>query len=327
MNQKITAVRVGLTLGLLSLTSAIAQTMPQTIPLWEGVAPGSEGLTQKEGSFDLNDTRFSPPNPDTLVWNVTQPTLAVIKPAPGKANGAAVIVAPGGGFRVLSYKNEGLRVAQWLAEHGVTAFVLKYRLHRMPDDPAEVRKGLDQMLAAAAARPSGKSPEGAPPPGMPRMEFGPLELQAIGDGQRAVKLVRERAKEFGVDPQRIGIIGFSAGGAVAGGAAVRAQPPDRPNFVGVIYAGLPDPIPAQAPPAFFAAAADDPLSNAMPELFVRWRASGAPAEIHIYAKGQHGFGTAKQGLPVDHWLEAFDAWLAQQGFVPKIQQGIACRCE
>jgi acetyl esterase/lipase len=313
MNHKITALLVGLTLESLSITPAMAQTTPQIIPLWAGVAPGSEGATQKEGSFDLNDTRFSPPNPDTLVWNVTQPTLTVFKPAPGKANGAAVIVAPGGGFRVLSYKNEGLRVAQWLAEHGITAFVLKYRLHPMPDDPAEVRKGLDQMLAAAAAHP------GSPPPGPPRMEFGPLELQAIGDGQQAVKLVRQRAKEFGVDPRRIGIIGFSAGGAVAGGATVRAQPADRPDFVGVIYAGLPDPIPAQAPPAFFAAAADDPLSNAMPELFVRWRASGAPAEIHIYAKGQHGFGTAKQGLPVDHWLDAFYAWLVQQGFVPKNQ--------
>jgi acetyl esterase/lipase len=323
MNHKIAAAFAGLTLGLLSLSSALAETAPQIIPLYEGVAPGSEGLTQKEGSMDLSDTRFTPPNPDTLVWNVTKPTLAVYKPAPGKANGAAVIVAPGGGFRVLSYKNEGVRVAQWLAEHGITAFVLKYRLHQMPDDPAEVRKGLDQMLAAAAAaaaaHPPGKPPEGGPPPGMPRMEFGPLELQAIGDGEQAVKLLRQRAKEFGIDPKRIGIIGFSAGGAVSGGTAVRAQPADRPNFVGVIYAGLPDPIPAQAPPAFFAAAADDPLSNAMPELFVRWRASGAPAEIHIYAKGQHGFGTAKQGLPVDHWLEAFYAWLAQQGFVPRDQ--------
>ncbi len=311
MNHKITAAFAGMALGLLSLTSARAEIAPQIIPLYEGAAPGSEGLTQKEGSMDLNDTRFTPPNPDTLVWNVTKPTLAVFKPAPGKANGAAVIVAPGGGFRVLSYKNEGLRVAQWLADHGITAFVLKYRLHQMPDDPAEVRKGLDQMLAAAAAHPPG------PPPGMPRMEFGPLELQAIGDGEQAVKLVRQRAKEFGIDPKRIGIIGFSAGGAVSGGATVRAQPADRPNFVGVIYAGLPDPIPPQAPPAFFAAAADDPLSNALPELFVRWRASGAPAEIHIYAKGQHGFGTAKQGLPVDHWLDAFYAWLAQQGFVPQ----------
>jgi acetyl esterase/lipase len=287
-------------------TPSISQTAPEIIPIWEGVAPGSGGWTQKEGRLELSDTRFNPPNADTLVWNVTRPTLAVFKPKPGKANGAAIIVAPGGGFRVLSYANEGIRVAQWLADRGVTAFVLKYRLNRMPDDPAEVRKDLDRMMAAVAAGPPG-----------PLMQFGPVELDAIADGQQAVKLVRSRAKQFGIDPHRIGIIGFSAGGAVSGGAAVRAEPADRPDFVGVIYSNLPGAIPANAPPAFFAAAADDPLSSAMPDLFSRWRASGATAEIHIYAKGQHGFGTARQGLPVDHWLDGFHAWLAQQGFVPQ----------
>jgi acetyl esterase/lipase len=302
---------------LLAAASAVAQAPSQVIPVWDGTPPGSLETSQKEGSLDLNDVRFTPPNPDTLVWNVTQPSLAVFKPAAGKANGAAIIIAPGGGFRVLSYKNEGLRVAQWFADHGVTAFVLKYRLNRMPDDPAEVRKGLDQMLAAAT-RPASKTADGtaATAPPMPRLEFGPVELSAIADGQQAIKLVRSRAKEFGVDPQRIGIIGFSAGGAVAGGASVRAEPADRPNFLGVIYGGVPGAIPPHVPPAFLAAAADDPLSNGMPDLFARWRASGASAEMHIYAKGQHGFGTAKQGLPVDHWLDAFYAWLAQQGFVP-----------
>lgn len=295
---------------------SISQTPSEVIPIWDGAAPGSESWTQKEGRLELSDPRFNPPNADTLVWNVTRPTLAVFKPKSGKANGAAIIVAPGGGFRVLSYENEGLRVAQWLADRGVTAFVLKYRLNRMPDDPADVRKDLDRMLAAVAARPPGAPPAGAPPPG-PLMQFGPVELDAIADGQQAVKLVRSRAKEFGIDPHRIGIIGFSAGGAVSGGAAVRAAPADRPNFVGVIYSNVPGVIPANAPPAFFAAAADDPLSSAMPDLFTRWRASGAVAEIHIYAKGQHGFGTAHQGLPVDHWLDAFHAWLAQQGFVPQ----------
>jgi acetyl esterase/lipase len=315
------AVLTGVALAIPTLS--ISQTAPEVIPIWDGVAPGSEGWTQKEGRLELSDTRFTPPNADTLVWNVTRPTLAVFRPKSGTANGAAIIVAPGGGFRVLSYTNEGLRVAQWLADHGVTAFVLKYRLNRMPDDPADVRKDLDRMMAAAAARPPGNPPAGAPRAGAPvgapgpLMQFGPVELDAIADGEQAVKLVRSRAKEFGIDPHRIGIIGFSAGGAVSGGAAVRAAPPDRPNFVGVIYSNVPGVIPANAPPAFFAAAADDPLSSAMPDLFSRWRASGAVAEIHIYAKGQHGFGTARQGLPVDHWLDAFHAWLAQQGFVPQ----------
>lgn len=291
----------------------------QVIPIWEGVAPGSEGWTQKEGSLDLSDTRFNPPNPDTLVWNVVKPTLTVFKPAAGKANGAAIVVAPGGGFRVLSYVNEGTRVAQWLADRGITAFVLKYRLNRMPDDPAEVRKDLDRMLAAAANASRTPAAGQSAPPALPRLEFGPVELAALSDGTQAVKLVRSRAKEFGIDPAKVGIIGFSAGGAVSGGSTVRAAPADRPNFVGVIYAGVPGTLPAQLPPAFFAAAADDPLAGSMPELFTKWRATGAPAEIHIFAKGAHGFGTAKQGLPVDHWMDAFHAWLAQQGFIPALR--------
>jgi acetyl esterase/lipase len=287
----------------------------QVIPLYDGVAPGSEGWTQKEGSFDLTDTRFNPPNPDTLIWNVTKPTLTVFKPAAGKSNGTAIVVAPGGGFRVLSYVNEGTRVAKWLKERGITVFILKYRLNRMPDDPAEVQKDLDRMLAATQPRPGASG--SAPPPPMPRMEFGPVEKLALSDGVQAVKMVRMHAKEFGIDPQRVGIIGFSAGGAVSGGSTVSAAPADRANFVGVIYAGVPGNLPPKLPPAFFAAAADDPLSASMPELFTRWRATGAAAELHIYAEGRHGFGTVKQGLPVDGWLDAFFAWLGQQGFVPK----------
>ncbi len=303
---------------LLAAVPAMPQTASRIIPVWDGVAPGSEEWTQKEGQLDVNDTRFNPPNPDTVVWNVVRPTLAVFAPVPGKSNGAAIIIAPGGGFRVLSYLNEGLRVAQWLADHGVTAFVLKYRLHRMPDDPAEVQQALDRMMAATAdagGTEASSSNENASSSSTPSLEIGPVELAAISDGQQALKLVRERAKEFGVDPKRVGIIGFSAGGVLAGSVAVRSEPADRPDFVGVIYGSVPGDIPAQAPPAFFAGAADDALAGAMPGLYSRWRASGASAELHIYAKGQHGFGTAKQGLPVDHWLDVFYAWMGQQGFL------------
>ena len=123
----------------------------QVIPLYAAAAPGSETWTQHEASLDVSDTRFTPANPDTIVWNVTRPTLTVYRPAAGKTNGTAIVVAPGGGFRVLSYLNEGVRVAEYLASRGYTAFVLKYRLNKMPDDPTEMRKGLDAMLAAAAA--------------------------------------------------------------------------------------------------------------------------------------------------------------------------------
>lgn len=296
-------------LGAMSISGA-ARAEDAVIPLYAGVAPGSEGWTQTESSFDLKNPRFTPPSPDTLVINVTRPTLTVVRPARGKANGAAVVIAPGGGFRVLSWANEGLGVARYLADRGVTCFILKYRLNRMPGDPKEIMAGMDRMAAQAGSQP--KTPSGAP-----AITLGPVEQMAIADGIEAVKLIRSRAAEFGVDAHRIGIIGFSAGGAVSGEAAVKAAAKDRADFVGIIYSFVPDSIPTGAPPAFMAAAADDPLSLGMPELFTRWLKSGSSAELHIYAKGDHGFGTVRQGLPVDHWLDSFYAWLGQQGFVPR----------
>jgi acetyl esterase/lipase len=315
--------------------ASAAAAKPEVIPLYEGVAPGSESWTQKEGVMEVVNPTLLRPYTDNLVWNVTRPTLTVFRPAKGKGNGAAIVIAPGGGFRVLSFRNEGLQVAEYLAARGYTAFVLKYRLNQMPDDPAEIKKALDAMAAGAAAganrRPgaaAGPGPgagpaagpgaaasgaAGAPP--MPRMVLGPVEQLGISDGRRAVELVRSRAAEFGIDTKRVGIIGFSAGGAVSGNTAIGEG--QRPDFVGIIYSNVAGPIPTGAPPAFMAAAADDPLSGAMPDLFSRWRAAGATAELHIYATGRHGFGMAQQGLPVDHWMDAFHAWLVQQGFEAK----------
>ncbi len=299
--------------GLVLSAAGAATPAHQIIPLYRGIAPGTEGWTQKESLIDLQDKRFTPPNPDTLVVNVTAPTLTVFRPAAGKANGAAVIVAPGGGFRVLSFRNEGLRVAQWLADHGITAFVLKYRLNPMPGDAQGIMKGMDQMMRAAAARPASPADAAGPPPGL---TMGPVENGAIADGQEAIIHVRRHAAEYGVNPARIGIIGFSAGGAVASGAAIRAAAADKPNFVGIIYSFAPDQLTPGLPPAFMAGAADDPLAARMPQMFGNWLATGAKAELHIYAKGQHGFGTARQNLPVDGWLGVFHAWMGQQGFIP-----------
>lgn len=307
-----TGAGLALALAMTAQATPAAAQANEVIPLYKGAVPGVDNWPRKEAAFELNDPIFNPPKPDTVVVNVTVPTLTVFRPAPGKANGTAMVVAPGGGFRVLSYRQEGVDIAKWLTAKGVTVFVLKYRLNQMPVESGDdIVKGM-----AAMARMAASAPAGAGPPQPPRITIGPVENGAISDGQEAVKLVRARAAEFGVDPNRIGIIGFSAGGMVSGGAAVRAAPADRPNFVGIIYSFVPDPIPAGAPPAFMAAAADDPLSGAMPELFTRWRAAGAPAEIHIYAKGHHGFGAYRQGLPVDGWMDAFYAWLGQQGFAP-----------
>ena len=189
--------------------------------------------------------------------------------------------------------------------------MLKYRLHPMPSTAPEIMAGMDQMMRAAAARTD--AGPAAPPPGP---MIGPLEDGAIADGQQAVKFVRSHAAGYGINPARIGIIGFSAGGAVSSGAAIRAAAADKPNFVGIIYSFAPDPLPAGLPPAFMAGAADDTLATRMPAMFGNWLASGAKAELHIYAKGQHGFGTTRQNLPVDGWLGLFHDWLGQQGFVP-----------
>jgi len=260
-----------------------------------------------EGLVDITIPRNN--TTDTIVTNVTRPSLEVFRPT-APSNGAAIIDAPGGGFHVLSYANEGTRVARWLAGRGFTVFVLKYRLYPMPTDPKEILGGMARIMpppGAAGARPAF---------GPPNIPIGAQEQAAIADGGQAVKDVRGLAARYGFDPGKVGIIGFSAGGAVSGYQAVAASAADRPNFVGVIYSFVGGPIPSDAPPVFMAAAADDPLSNGLPDLYSRLRQAGVSAELHIYAKGQHGFGMTKQGLPVDGWIDAFYAWTVQQGFAP-----------
>ena len=135
------------------------------------------------------------------------------------------------------------------------------------------------------------------------------------DGRAAVKLLRSRAAEWNLDPHRIGILGFSAGGGVATGTATEYEAAERPDFAALIYgAGTPRTIPADAPPLFILAAADDPVVPATrsKELFSRWRAAGHSAELHLYATGGHGFGMLEQGLPSDRWIEVFHAWLSEQ---------------
>jgi acetyl esterase/lipase len=235
-----------------------------------------------------------------LMHNVSQPSLTPVLPAPGKANGQAVIVAPGGGFLVLSFDNEGMAVAHRLADAGVTAFVLKYRLAPTPTDPAAFMKdfrGKMADLAVMAARGGG-----LPPP-------FPTEGLAAADAAQAVKLVRRRAAEWHVDPHRVGFVGFSAGAFTAATIATGA-PAGRPDFVGIIYGALRGPVPKDAPPAFIATAADDGLVKAYAApMFQAWKAAGRPAELHIYDHGGHGFGMSRHGSTSDHWIDEFIWWL------------------
>src|SRR5580658_11176377 len=173
-----------------AMTPIPTPAQPDAIRLYPGVAPGSEGATQKEQWESLPH--------DRVARNVTQPTLTPILPAKGSANGAAVIVTPGGGFMVLSIENEGYAVAHWLADHGIAAFVLKYRVNPTPAS--------EQEFADFGKRVLMPHPDGSPP-ALPKSDL------AVADGQEALRMVRANAARWGVDPKRIGMVGLSAGAA------------------------------------------------------------------------------------------------------------------
>ena len=281
--------------------TASAPPLNEPIALYAGAAPGSEKAQQAEsGDFFLNEWKAR---------NVTRPELIPYLPDAGKANGTAVIVAPGGGFEFLSVQSEGAAVARWLASRGITAFMLKYRLNATPADLATYEAEMQQRWQAMAQGQRRSADDVARSTGA---------LQARADGLVAVRRVRELAGRYGVAPNRIGIIGFSAGGVVALSVATQYQAASRPDFAASIYGALPGDarVPADAPPLFLAVSADDPLlADASQPVFAAWRAQKRPAELHVYEKGGHGYGLNKSGATSDHWIDAFYWWLEAGGFI------------
>ncbi|MET3663415.1 alpha/beta hydrolase [Caulobacter sp. 1776] len=237
--------------------------------------------------------------------NVTVATLTPFLPDPAKATGAAVIVAPGGGFRTLSMENEGWDVAKALADKGVAAFVLKYRLHQTPADMAAFDRSMGEMFAAAARQPR-------PDVKTSIAGLGPQ----LADSRAAFALVRQRAGEWHVDPDRIGMVGFSAG-AMLTLATTLAGEDAKPAFIGLIYGPLsPLAVPADAPPAFVAIAADDPLfANGGFGLVDSWRAAKRPVEFHLYEQGGHGFGMYPKTTTSTGWFDAYARWLGMHGML------------
>lgn len=237
------------------------------------------------------------------VRNVSLPSLTAFLPEPGKANGAAVIVAPGGGFVMLSWESEGTQVAQRLADLGFVSFVLKYRLDQTPDDPEAFMREFTKQVSEDSQQRSERV----------QNETFPMERPAAADAAEAVRLVRRRAAEWGIDPNRVGFVGFSAGGVTAANVAT-LDPTGRPDYVGIIYGALHNPVPSDAPPAFIATSADDRLlSDAAIPIFEAWRKAGRPAELHIFEKGGHGYGMNVQGLSSDHWFDEFVWWMQARG--------------
>ncbi len=235
--------------------------------------------------------------------NVSVATLTPFLPEKGKATGAAVIVAPGGGFRTLSMENEGWDVAKALAKRGVAAFVLKYRLNPTPAD-----------LAAFAAPP----PRTAPAPGAPRPAQDPAVTLApqIADAVAAFRLVRSRAGEWGVDPAKVGMVGFSAGAMLTMATELYTKDAS-PAFLGNVYGPLASvTVSADAPPLFVALAADDPLfGNGGFGLIEDWKKAKRPVEFHLYEQGGHGFGMYPKTTTSTGWFDAFAAWLKMRGFI------------
>lgn len=268
-------------------------TKNEVIMLWPEGAPGSEGWTQEEEETIL------PPSLK-VVRNVTQPSLTVFPADPAKANGTAVIICPGGAWHFLSIDMEGTEVARWLAARGVTAFVLRYRLIRTGDNlGAEVGENLNDRAKMAGLM----------------QALHPLNL---ADGQRAMRLVRERAAEWGIAPDRVGMLGFSAGGAFTANAALYNPPDARPDFAAPIYPAIFADVvaPPDAPPLFLLCANDDDMATAASQfLYTAWKAVHRPVELHIYSTGGHGFGMTHLGLPSDTWIERFADWLQVQGLL------------
>lgn len=238
--------------------------------------------------------------------NVTVATLTPFLPPKRKASGAAVIVAPGGGFRTLSMSNEGWDVAKALADKGVAAFVLKYRLKQTPADMAAFEKAMAEMFsgAARANRPLTEQ--------SPAVEFA----VQIADAQAAFALVRERAKEWRIDPDRIGMIGFSAGAMLTISTTLYSKEA-KPAFIGDIYGPLTKvDVPADAPPLFVALAADDPFfANAGYGLIDSWRAAKRPVEFHLFEQGGHGFGMYPKTTTSTGWFDSFVRWLDMHGYL------------
>lgn len=276
------------------------------VRLYDGKAPGSEDWDYEEIITTL------PGSEEIRIRNVVDPTLEIYQPEAGTVSGTAVIIAPGGGNIWLTYKNEGTDVALWFIDKGVTAFVLKYRLNRTPEDPQEFQRFTMQFLGRIMARSDSAADQssGSPLP-LPSEKYPGGE-----DGMRAMEYVREHASEFGIDPKKVGIMGFSAGAGVTMHTVINASPEQMPDFAAPIYGGWigDSKIPDNAPPLFILAAADDPISVGCPDLYKAWRAAGKSAELHMYSKGGHGFGMSQRGLPIDTWIERLYDWMKASGF-------------
>jgi len=267
--------------------------LASALPLGTGEVPQGRGPEQWSGKPGEMSAR-----------NVTRATLLPVLPDPAKATGAAVVIAPGGGFMTLAWDHEGMKVARMMADRGIAAFVLKYRLDPTPRD----LPGFARAMGARMTNWIGKPGEG-------------LKIvtpsYAVADGIAALRLVRDRAVAWHVDPARVGMIGFSAGARMTIAATLQAAPADRPAFIVPIYPPMERvEVPNDAPPMFVAMATDDPLNGRMGYgLIESWGAARRPFEFHEYQRGGHGFGPGRAGTTTEGWVDGLFRWIEANGFL------------
>ncbi len=288
---------------MLLFAASIAQGQPlpplpqpdREIMLYEGVPAGSEGWGFTERTIFNTQVGIE------FTQNVVRPSLLYFAPDPAKATGTAVVIAPGGGAVNLSIRIEGTAVAQQLSRAGVAAFVLKYRLIGHPTD---------SPMSKAYARDENWIILEGPQKGQ---DIRPL---TIADGAQAMRWIRAHAAEFGCDPQRVGFVGFSAGGFL-GCQLINGPVETRPNFFAPIYGSDPTLKPgAEAPPAFFATALDDPWDpEGTLSLFQAWRAAKRPAELHVFQMGGHGF--LAKGGGGDRVIDRLEDWMRANGWLTR----------
>lgn len=271
---------------------------PQAIPLGTG---GVEGQPAPETWFRQWG--------DPMARNVSTATLTPFLPKAGTANGAAVIVAPGGGFRWLSMGNEGWEVAQALADRGIAAFVLKYRLFPTPESLDGFKESMNRTFAAATPPAAGTKEAERPSP--PRMDLTNQRL----DAEAAYAMIVKRSKEWGVDTTRLGMIGFSAGAGLTMHCTLNSKLMQL-DFIGPIYGGMgPVEVPKNAPPMFNVIATDDFLFRGQFGVIDSWFKAGRPVEFHLYQNGGHGFGLGNPNRTSNKWFDAFVHWLDVNGFL------------
>jgi len=272
---------------------------PPAIPLWPAGAPGSEARRDEPENISW---RQEPDLVFPIIYNIHNPSITPFLPRPDLATGAAVIIAPGGGHWQLTIDREGYDLARWLAGRGIAAFVLKYRLAR-------------DIAGNSTYK---------------------VDVDALADARRAIRLVRSRAAEWHVKPDRIGFLGFSAGGELALLAATRAEPgraeaadpverqSSRPDFFAPIYPGGLQRTDLKVskedtPPAFLVCALDDRMPEALANFFIMLHQAGVSAELHVYSRGGHGFGVRadRPQLAISNWTERLVDWLGDHGFLTR----------